>query len=147
MSLLEHLPFHKKHEEPPDFSNDPFADEGFAKEGVEDGMGKDPFDDAQDPFAHEAPSTPGLGSNAPVDAADNEPPDPFAGQGGARAYAKQLVREAQREQPAAQTASKATELQLILERLDTIKAELDSIKQRMYRFDRFMDKQEQRKMW
>ena len=72
----------------------------------------------------------------------------------ARSYAQNLGQQSGGQNSAlgTQTSTYAGaitghEAQLILERLDTIKAELDSIKQRMIRVDRYLDQSEQKKRY
>lgn len=62
----------------------------------------------------------------------------------ARGYAQQLEGGQNNTQQVSQSAGVITghESQLILERLDTIKAELDAIKQRMMRIERFIENTE-----
>ncbi len=137
MSLLDHLPFHKKHEEIPDFSQDPFADEQADELGGMPGaspLAGEPTMEQPDPFA----GMPDAQGRSGQEGFPGQPQSP-------QAFAKQLVQEARNELPP--DRGRQSDLQLILERLDTIKAELDSIKQRMYRFDRFLDKQEQHRVW
>ena len=69
----------------------------------------------------------------------------------ARDYARQLS-PGQQSQPGQATTQDANyagaitghEAHLILERLDTIKAELDAIKQRIMRIERFIDEEERK---
>lgn len=143
--------FDLPNESPPDFSqpptdnppanNNPYAEKDFSY----DSQGNDQYSD--DTFSHQifSSDTPTPGNRA-------------------RDYANSLSAE-QNNYPNQSKSSSSTpqssssyggavsghEAQLILEKLDTIKAEIDSVKQRMMRVERFMDSAEQKagqkRMW
>ncbi len=141
---------------PPDFSQ-PAAQDPFSG----DLYGQDPLRNS-DPFASQAtPGTqtgaPGMqppGAQPPGSGAPGQEQGPFAhdifssdtvtNADNARAYAQGLGGGQQQGQASYAGALTGHEAQLILERLDTIKAELDAIKQRMMRVERFMDAAEQK---
>ena len=136
---------------PPDFSQplgqarqqpqDPFAQDLYGKDPLQGGS---PFD------SYGGGQSPALGSQAPGATFDH---DIFSSAqptnaDRARDYAQQLGGQ----NPALGTQSTTTyggaitghEAQLILERLDTIKAELDAIKQRLMHVERYMESAEQK---
>ena len=140
----------KKEETPPDFSSfapassAPVASPGQGSYG--DLLGKDPLASSS---PYETPGVggdiPGLGAT-PFDHEIFSSSDTPTSGDKARAYAQSL------SQPPASSGQRVTyggaisghEAELILERLDTIKAEIDSVKQRMIRIERFLDQAEQK---
>lgn len=123
---------------PPDFSDkDPFAaNQPF---NGKDPLQKDFSYDAQASLPQQKAGEEGTPSNFDHDLFSSSSPTEASN---AQQYAKELG-----SAPHTQTYAGAItghESQLILERLDTIKAELDSIKQRMIRIDRYMDTAEEK---
>lgn len=153
MGILDKLPFKRHHDSPPDFSEIP-TDTSEPSQDFQ--QYPQPFDQ-QDPFGQSAmddqtgmPTTPG--THGDYMNVSHEP----SGGDRARAFAQSLqspgVHPSRMQPSGMQSASAATlsgnsELSLVLERLDTIKAELDAIKQRMYRLDQYLDSQSKRKYW
>ncbi len=135
---------------PPDFSQppgkDPFASDPYAKDPLAGdpfgaGYGQDPFGDQSSRFGQE--------SNFSHDIfTSNEPTNADR----ARSYAQGLSaqhgpgRGMQPNTAGQSYAGTVTghEAQLILERLDTIKAELDAIRQRMLRIEHYIEQSDQK---
>jgi hypothetical protein len=130
---------------PPDFSSssDPFDTKSS---GDDPFGGKDPLQNdfqynAQAPMESQTSSQ----SNFNHDLFTNEQP---TNADNAREFAQGLGGQASTPRQAGSFAQPATsavtghEAELILERLDTIKAELDAIKQRMYRIENFINQSE-----
>ncbi len=135
--------FSKDFSSPPDFSQPVGQQPGgdpFAAPPQDSGFGQDPFASPQggapggDPYGQQ-PST----FDHDIFNVSDQPGNADL----ARGYARQLGGQPQ-QQAAYSNPTAGHETQLVLERLDTIKAELDAIKQRMIRIERFMDQAEQK---
>ncbi len=141
----------KRHEDdfPKDFSSPPdFSQPVGQQPGGDPFAGQQGSQFGQDPFA-------GPQGGAQGDEQYGQQPSTFdhdifnvSDQPGnadlARGYARQLGGQQGQPQGVYANPTAGHETQLVLERLDTIKAELDAIKQRMIRIERFMDQAEQK---
>jgi hypothetical protein len=157
---------------PPDFSqpfspssssnpkgSDPFGGDVYGQHPLEN---NDPFNSGQSAGYGDGGQNAGYGSGGQNAASGQNPDSAFShdifssqeptNADRARSYAQGLGQQPGNGAQGSATATYAGaitghEMQLVLERLDTIKAELDSIKQRMIRVDRYLEQSEQKKRY
>ncbi len=161
MGLFDFL----KRKEAPDFSDapDPFAgqeafgqdplgqQEGFGRQ--QDPLGQDPFG-SREPLGGQQAGYPQQGGQRGSEEAyrpggqafNHEIFQPSPGNERARAYAQSLHQQGAEQGPA-QEQVRGHEAALILERLDTIKAELDALRQRFLRVERYLEEKPGRRLY
>lgn len=156
MKLLDK--FLGKKDEPPDFSDapeplgqqgsplgeqdqDPYNSDMYSKDPLQDQSGgfSDEFKEKYPSFQHDVfgKDQQDFGKNQDVFSSDKP-----TNADRARSYAQSLSQP--NESKSYGGVVTGHESQLILEKLDTIKAEMDAIKQRMMRIERYMDKSDKR---